>query len=177
KPGVAPAPRALRLPQDRAALESVRTDDFVHDVAAVATLWDRFDQVRREGCTQHGFEFQFEDLALELLRRLFAFAAQLLDLFLHVRDDFFLLRKLQQVALLFFLLGCFANAKAFRLETAFNLQFQALFFRFEGAPLFAQGKFGVLCLSKPALFFSQFLLDSREAVRVSSRSFLLGSLG
>ena len=52
--------------ENGAARKAVGTDDLMYDIAAATSLRDRFNLVPGERSSQHSFELQFENLALEV---------------------------------------------------------------------------------------------------------------
>ena len=90
-PAVAPVPRVLAFPEDRAALRAGRVDDDLVDVGAAHALPDAADVVERECAAENRLQLPFAGFTLPLLRSLLRFPFQVFNLPAHVGELAFLL--------------------------------------------------------------------------------------
>ena len=82
-----------------------RADDALQDVAAEFAFGHRLDGVAGKFRREQGFELQFLNFSLKLLRTLFGAPFQIFDLFLHGGDGLVFLHHLELQFIFGFLLG------------------------------------------------------------------------
>ncbi len=150
RPVLAPILRALRLPQDAAAIVTGVGAHTLEHVGAALALRYGLDAVQGELRREAGFQIQLEHFTLELHRALFGLLLEVLDFALEVTDDLLFFGQFEALSFDRRPLHFFTELATFGVQFTGDFQIERLALVFELALLLPQCEFrglGLLELS------------------------------
>ncbi len=157
-----------------------RSDDALQHIAAELALGHRLDRVARKFRGEQGFELQFLNFSLKLLRALFGAPFQLFDLSLHRGDGLVFLHHFEFQFFFGFFLGFVAFAAEIGLDALGDGQIQFALGVVQLALLADQFRLRLLGLGELGIPLFQYFLKSTdffgfliEIIAESELSFLL----